>query len=171
MTIIDLLAGTMLLFLASPLISMRKKEVHFERMRNETMMIGNILAEKQEIISRRFNLSGTPDRIMGTQDSVVPMMFRDIQSTEGPKISHMIQMGTYFIILPEIYPGMYVRYGVLNYADSKYMIHNTLMLKDLVLSRLDELSRTDSLPTRNHDDPERCKGCPYVSACRQRLIE
>ncbi|MCL4350561.1 MAG: hypothetical protein M1535_03835, partial [Candidatus Thermoplasmatota archaeon] len=80
MTIIDLLAGTMLLFLASPLISMRKKEVHFERMRNETMMIGNILAEKQEIISRRFNLSGTPDRIMGTQDSVVPMMFRDIQS-------------------------------------------------------------------------------------------
>ena len=172
MSALNLFYELRFLFFLIPLISLRRnREDVYTQMSDETLMMGNVLMERRTIYSQRFGISGTPDRIIGTIDSVIPMMFREMPASDGPKMSHMIQMGVYFLILPELYPGMYVRYGVLTYTDSKYRVANSLTLKNAVLSRLDEMSRTSGLPTRNHDDPARCMNCPYSSGCMQRLID
>ncbi len=172
MSILNILYEMRFLSFAIPMITLRRnKENVYSQMSDDTLMMGKILTERKTIYSMKFGVSGTPDRIIGTVDSVIPMMFREMQAPDGPRMSHMIQMGVFFLILPEIYPGMYVRYGVLTYTDSKYRIANSLTLKNEVLARLDEIFRTNGIPTRNHNDPARCMSCPYSGGCMQRLIE
>ncbi|MCL5665287.1 MAG: PD-(D/E)XK nuclease family protein [Candidatus Thermoplasmatota archaeon] len=122
--------------------------------------------------SHRFALTGKPDRVIRKKNKLIVYEFK---STRGnmPRTGHILQMGTYFIILEEMYPQYDVEYGILRYQDHTFRVENTQRLRDDVLEIADRIRATSEVPdfpVRNHNNPAKCLRCPFRESCSQSLI-
>lgn len=122
--------------------------------------------------SRRFALTGKPDRIIRRKNKLVVYEFKSTRGSK-PRTGHILQMGTYFIILEEMYPDYDVDYGILKYQDHTFRIENTTRLREDVLAIADQIrasSMVPDFPVRNHSNPAKCLRCPFRESCSQSLI-
>ncbi|MGP6206979.1 Dna2/Cas4 domain-containing protein [Cuniculiplasma sp. SKW3] len=135
-----------------------------------TMIYGDLLQEGKVLVSRKHLLSGKPDKIVRHGNIIIPFEYKSGIAQEEPKHTHVLQMGVYFIILSDLYSDYEIGYGILQYSNKRFQIENTPELRDEVLSKAEVIRRTMGVPVRNHNRPGRCRNCPYLEICRQRLI-
>jgi CRISPR-associated exonuclease Cas4 len=134
------------------------------------MIYGDLLQEGKVLVSRKHFLSGKPDKIVRHGNMIIPFEYKSGVAQDSPKHTHVLQMGVYFIILTDLYNDYNISYGILQYSNKRFQIENTQELRDEVLSKAEIIRRTVGVPVRNHDRPGRCRNCPYLEICRQRLI-
>ncbi|MCL4345031.1 MAG: Dna2/Cas4 domain-containing protein [Candidatus Thermoplasmatota archaeon] len=135
-----------------------------------TMIYGDLIQEGKVLVTRKHNLSGKPDKIVRHGNLIIPFEYKSGTAQDVPRHTHVLQMGVYFIILGDLYPDYSIDYGILQYSNKRFEIQNTQELRDEVLAKAEVLRRTVGIPVRNHDRPGRCRNCPYLEICRQRLI-
>lgn len=122
--------------------------------------------------SHRYGLTGKPDKVIKKRNRLIIYEYKST-SADKPRKGHLLQMGVYFIILEEMYPGSIVDYGILKYRDHSYRVENTQKLKEDVLIVADNMRKIASVsgyPVRNHNNPGRCFKCPFKTGCSQSLI-
>ena len=130
---------------------------------------GDMLTKGKVLKSDRYRLSGKPDMITKKGRLIIPYEYKSGVASE-PKTGHLLQMGTYFLILGDLYPNSVIKYGILKYSDSTFRIENTQALRNRVLSLADEIRKNSGIPTRNHESRGRCFRCPYKEICSQNLF-
>lgn len=130
----------------------------------------DLRAQGRILRSDRYGLTGKPDRIMQTQEGVVPYEYKTTDS-ETPREGHMLQMAAYFLILEENYPGTPVSYGVLKYRNTAFRIENSPELRNELFNVMDQIRGSPGIPDRNHGSPRRCVYCSFRDICPQKLIK
>ncbi len=130
---------------------------------------GDLVSEGKILRSQKYALSGKPDRVINDINNIIPYEFKSGRAGLRPWEPHRIQMGVYFIILREMYPEKNIPFGVIKYANTNFRIENTKELRDLVIRRAEILRRTLSVPSRSHDNPNKCVACKYHDICKERL--
>ncbi|MHB1440211.1 MAG: CRISPR-associated protein Cas4 [Cuniculiplasma sp.] len=150
------------------LIRARKRMDYYEMPRGRHVY-GDMLSEGKILVSKKYRLSGKPDRVIENRDMIIPYEFKSSDIGEKPWEPHIIQMGVYFIILQEAYPEKRIEYGIIKYRNRSFYVDNTQELRDRIIVKSQILRRVKGIPNRNHDSPGRCEGCKYRSICRERL--
>lgn len=131
---------------------------------------GDLRSEGKILHSARYGLSGKPDKVIQRGRQMIPYEYKSTNSN-SPRPGHMLQMGAYFLILEEMYPGASIKYGVLKYRDYAFRIENSPQLQEKVTSTIREMRRIEGMPERKHDNPRRCISCSFRETCSQRLIK
>ena len=146
-----------------------RKTVDYYEIPKGRFVYGDMRSEGKILVSKKYALSGKPDRVIENSGQIVPYEYKSSNIGDQPWEPHIIQMGVYFIILQEMYPEHMIQYGVVKYRNRSFYIKNSPELKERVLTRAQLIRRIKGVPNRNHDNPETCSGCKYRSVCRERL--
>ena len=146
-----------------------KRRMDYYEMPKERFVYGDMKSEGKILVSKRYGLSGKPDRVIENSGQIIPYEYKSSNIGDQPWEPHIIQMGVYFIILQELYPEHMIQYGVIKYRNRSFYVNNSNELKDRVLTRAQLIRRMRGVPNRNHDNPGRCLNCKYRSICRERL--
>jgi RecB family exonuclease len=147
-----------------------RRRVQTYRVPKGQVVYGDMLSQAQVLTSKKYHLSGKPDKVIESKGSVIPYEFKSGTAGMSPWEPHRIQMGVYFIILQELYPDRDVSYGIIKYRNESFYVENTPELREIVLKRADTIRRTRGLTYRNHDNPNKCAACKYREICKERLI-
>ncbi|MCL4314586.1 MAG: hypothetical protein M1454_02520 [Candidatus Thermoplasmatota archaeon] len=134
------------------------------------MLYADLESREQILVSRRYGITGRPDMVVRRGRSVIPYVYRRTDS-DTPRKNHVVEMGAYFIILEEEFPGFVVPYGILRYGGRSFRVENNGRLKARALYIVNRIRNDYGEPERNHSDKERCMRCPFSSACYQTLIK
>ncbi|GEM_PF-1062847 len=122
--------------------------------------------------STRYGLSGKPDRVIRRGGRLIVYEYKS-GNAPTPRDGHVLQLGTYFIILQDLYPELTVSYGIINYRNQAFRIDNTRMLRERVIrvsENIREISSSGLVPLRNHGSVAKCLRCPFNDICSQSLI-
>jgi CRISPR-associated exonuclease Cas4 len=133
-------------------------------------LYGDMLTKGAVLRSEKYRLSGKPDMVTRKGREIIPYEYKS-GNADTPRSGHMLQMGAYFLILEDLYPGSRIPYGILKYRNSTFRIENTSRLKSRVLLAAGEIRAVSGIPARNHDSRVRCFRCPYKEVCSQNLTK
>ena len=131
---------------------------------------GDLQSEGKVLTSRRYGLTGKPDKVIRRGDEIIPYEFKSTEA-DSPRTGHLLQMGVYFLILEDNSAGAIIRKGVLKYRTRAFEVRNTPELRERVLRTAQLMRATRGIPRRNHDNPGKCFRCSFKDACSQRLIK
>ncbi len=131
---------------------------------------GDLQSEGKTLISRRYGLTGKPDRVIRKGDELIPYEFKSTEA-DSPRTGHLLQMGVYFLILEDNYAGAVIKKGVLKYRTRAFEVRNTPELRERVLRTAQLMRSMRGVPRRNHDNPGKCFKCSFKEVCSQRLIK
>ena len=134
-----------------------------------TQIYGDLLSEGRTLKSARYALTGKPDKVVMNGRQVIPYEFKSA-SVDRPREGHMLQMGTYFLILEEIYPDKAIPYGIIKYGNNAFRIDNTSRIKAATLEIAQQIRGNYGIPTRNHSNSGKCYKCGFRDGCLQSLI-
>lgn len=157
-----LLASFLLIWLA-----LRRRR--FDSIPSGSMVYGDLYSRGSVLRSRTYKLTGKPDMVIRKGRSLIPYEYKHSDTT-APREGHLLQMGTYFLILEDLNPGFSIPYGVLKYDNNAFRVKNNADLRGKVLYRSDLIRSTVSVPARNHNNPRKCISCPFKTSCDQSLI-
>lgn len=134
--------------------------------------MGVELAESETIYSPQLGLAGKPDYVIQDDDgSFVPVEIKSSDAPPEPYDGHVLQLAAYCLLVEEAY-GVRPSYGILQYRDGAFTVDFTYELEADLLELLDEM-RQNALADevfRDHEDPDRCGNCGFVSYCDHRLV-
>jgi CRISPR-associated exonuclease Cas4 len=128
----------------------------------ETVALDDVM-----LYSERLQLAGRPDRIVREGKQLIP---EEWKSSKRVHDSHKLQLGTYFILIEELYevrpPHGFVVLG----DDSRVRVENTEALRSEVLriaAKIRELRRSigEEVPVRQ--PVWKCRACGQRGNCRQ----
>ncbi len=131
---------------------------------------GQWQATEHPLRSRRYGLVGRPDYLVrirqGRKTFIVPVEVKSRTRPARPYDSHILQLATYCLLVEdnfEVAPP----YGLLRYADATLHIPYTDKLRRRVLDTAAAIRQARRAPDtrRSHNQPARCAGCSYRSAC------
>ena len=118
------------------------------------------------LYSARLNLVGRPDRIVRSGGRYIP---EEWKSSRRVSRGHELQLGTYFLLIEEVY-GVRPPYGVVVLGDgSRVRVRNTRALRAEVLAiaaRIREQRARLSLPVRVNQPAAKCRQCGQRANCR-----
>ncbi len=121
-------------------------------------------------ISKKYGLRGRPDYVLLAGEDHIPVEVKTGRDPRGPLFSHILQTGTYCLLLEEEY-GKPPPFGLLKYENSQHEIDYTPDLKKLVLSKL--LDMREIMVTknvhRNHNRKGKCVHCSRRDKCPEKL--
>ncbi len=127
--------------------------------------------ESSEVLeSAKYGLRGRPDHIIEKDGYYIPVELKTGRTPRGPLFSHIVQLGTYGLIIEDI-TGKRPPYGILKYPEKSFEIEFTDELRDIVLKKRDELLRDleRGEAHRNHHRPGKCRACSRRKICPERL--
>jgi CRISPR-associated exonuclease Cas4 len=123
------------------------------------------------LFSYRYRIAGKPDYIVENNNQYIPVEVKT-GSHSLPQKNHVLQLAAYCQLVEETYKS-FVPYGVLVYNKSKqYKIpFNPNLRFELEHSIKDMryILQTE-LPTRNHNDQNKCRNCSMRSYCEMKII-
>lgn len=125
---------------------------------------------EKPLFSSALNLAGKPDYLVRQGDTVLPVEVKTGRTPSSPPDSHLYQLAAYCRLVEETY-GQRPPYGILHYPRRTLAIDYTPELEaslEAVLEEIRSWQGKRSVP-RSHDQPARCAGCGYRSACPERL--
>ncbi len=120
--------------------------------------------------SRRHGIVGKPDYLVEIDEQgrklTIPVEVKSRRKPATPYEGHILQLGAYCLLVEE-YARVRPPYGLLRYADATIQIPFTDALRWQVLETADAIRRARSASdmSRDHQDPSRCRGCGYRTAC------
>lgn len=122
------------------------------------------------LVSEAHGLSGRPDYVLEDDGSLIPVEVKSGRRPRGPLFSHILQLAAYCLLVEEVY-GKRPPYGLLKYGDIVHEIEYTDDLKQLLLSKLEEMRKVaaNGEAHRNHNRPGKCANCSRRHACPERL--
>ena len=125
---------------------------------------------EKPLFSHRHRLTGRPDYLVRTGQSLIPVEVKSRTAPAQPYRSHVLQLAAYCLLVEE-QEGRTPPYGILKYRDRAFEIDYTPALRRELLTTLDRIRRDRYARRvdRSHDDPGRCRGCGYRQRCNQRL--
>lgn len=124
----------------------------------------------EPLISRRYGLVGRPDYLVRVEQkgrqAVIPVEVKSRRMPKQPLDSHILQLGAYCLLVEDHYK-MRPTHGLIRYSDSTVSVPFTQDLQTKVLATADAIRRVRTAPNvrRQHNDPARCRRCPYRQAC------
>ncbi|QLH75320.1 MAG: CRISPR-associated protein Cas4 [Methanomassiliicoccales archaeon] len=119
--------------------------------------------------SDKYGLTGRPDYILEENGELVPVEMKSGRRPKGPLFSHIVQLAAYCLILTD--QGKKVSRGILKYGEHEVEIDFDDGLKEIVVSKLDEMRMVASSGEahRNHNRPGKCNSCSRREDCPERL--
>jgi len=122
------------------------------------------------LFSANYSLVGRPDYLVNQGGWIIPIEVKSSGAPVTPYPSHLYQLAAYGLLVKEHF-GRMPPYGILKYRDRAVEIPFTESLLDEVTAELEEIQAdaTAAAVNRSHDDPKRCRGCGFRTACDQRL--
>ena len=120
--------------------------------------------------SRRYGIVGKPDYLVDIAEQgrklTIPVEVKSRRRPAVPYQGHVLQLGAYCLLVEE-HSSARPPYGLLRYADATIQIPFTDALRWQVLETADAIRRARSTSdiSRDHEDPSRCRGCGYRTAC------
>ena len=125
---------------------------------------------ERPLFSNEHRLTGRPDYLVRTRDSVIPVEVKSGAAPARPYESHVLQLAAYCLLVEEV-EARTVPHGIIKYDDRAFEIDNTPALRDRLLDTLDAIRAGLQSPDlqRNHRDARRCAACGYREGCEQRL--
>jgi CRISPR-associated exonuclease Cas4 len=144
----------------------KRKEMHLS---GNVLYVGN--DEAPIYRSERYGLSGKPDYVLQEGEELVPVEMKSGRTPKGPLFSHIVQVAAYCLLL-EDYTGKRVTRGVLKYTEAEYDVDFDENLRQLVLTKIDEMHHTleEGEAHRNHNRPGKCQSCSRREGCPERLV-
>jgi len=122
------------------------------------------------MVDEALGLSGRPDLVLEERGVQIPVEIKSGKAPATPHLSHTLQLAAYCRLI-EVTCGRRPSHGILHYVDRTYSLPYTRPLEREMLRMIGRLqAQVGRLPARSHDEPARCAGCGYVSACDQRLV-
>ncbi|MCJ2669876.1 MAG: PD-(D/E)XK nuclease family protein [Candidatus Thermoplasmatota archaeon] len=120
--------------------------------------------------SKEYGLRGRPDYVVLEEHFHIPVEIKTGRTPRGPLFSHILQTAAYCVLLEEEY-GDPPPYGILKYGEIEHEIDYTPDLKQLVLSKLEEMrkARRTGVAHRNHARRMKCVHCSRRSVCPEKL--
>ncbi len=121
-------------------------------------------------VSKKYGLRGRPDYVLLSGEDHIPVEVKTGRNPRGPLFSHILQTGTYCLLLEEEY-GKPPPFGLLKYENSQHEIDYTSDMKKLVLNKLlemRELMVTKNVH-RNHNRKGKCINCSRRDKCPEKL--
>ena len=143
--------------------------------RREQMIEGKILyvdsGDAPLLKSEKYGLSGRPDYVIEVGGELVPVEIKTGRKPRGPLFSHILQVAAYGLLVEDVM-GKPVSHGILRYGDEEHEIGLDQDLRNLVLSKLEEMRKKESTGKvhRNHNRPGKCRSCSRRRLCPERLV-
>ncbi len=121
-------------------------------------------------VSERFGLSGRPDFVLMVENEHIPVEVKTGRVPKGPLFSHILQVAAYCVLIEEDF-GVPPSHGIIKYGQTENEIEYDSALRDMVLSKLDEMREIKKTGNahRNHNKPGKCRNCSRRAACPERL--
>lgn len=120
--------------------------------------------------SEKYELSGRPDYIVRRGEEYLPVEVKTGRTPDAPHDSHLMQLGTYCLLVEEVY-GRRPSRGYLQYPDRTFEVAFTPEFRDKVLEttlRM-RLAQMTGVIHRNHERVGKCRGCSRRALCPERL--
>ncbi len=142
--------------------------------RREQMIEGEIryvdTGEAPLLRSEKYGLTGRPDYVIEANGELIPVEIKTGRKPRGPLFSHVLQVAAYGLIVEDVM-GKPVSHGVLRYGDEEHEIELDQDLRNLVLSKLEEMRKKELTGKvhRNHNRPGKCRSCSRRDLCPERL--
>lgn len=125
---------------------------------------------ERPLFSRRHRLTGRPDYLVQSRQSVIPVEVKSGAAPEQPYQAHVLQLAAYCLLVEE-QEGRSPPFGIIKYDDEAFEVDYTPALRAELLDILNgirnDLGARDV--RRSHDEPARCRGCGYRDRCEQRM--
>ena len=120
--------------------------------------------------SAKYGLNGRPDYILELNGELVPVEIKTGRRPKGPLFSHIIQVAAYCLLVSDVM-ARNVSHGLLRYGDEEHEVEFNEDLRDLVISKLDEMRerKRSGNVHRNHNRPGKCRSCSRREVCPERL--
>lgn len=127
-------------------------------------------ARPKLFISKECGLSGRPDYVIVVGEEHIPVEVKTGRTPRGPLFSHIMQVAAYSLLMEKEY-GRAPPHGIVRYPGMEHEIDYDESLKNLVISKLDEMRTLLASKNvhRNHNKPGKCKSCSRRSICDERL--
>jgi CRISPR-associated exonuclease Cas4 len=138
--------------------------------RGDVIYADHDLARTELFVSQKYNLSGRPDYVIMIEGDKIPVDIKTGRTPRGPLFSHILQVGTYCILLEEKY-GKAPPYGILKYGENLHEIDYNDELKGLVLEKVNRMRQAlkTSDVHRNHSRVGKCRTCSKKDLCPEKL--
>lgn len=132
--------------------------------------VGRWKRPEKPLYDAQAGLTGRPDYLVEQGGALIPVEVKSGWAPAEPRNSHLFQLAAYCLLV-ERTSGRRPPYGILHYRNRTFAIDYTPALEAELLDLLDEmrgqLQRGEA--RRSHEEPARCAGCGYRSACDQQL--
>ena len=155
--------------LRSSRIAARLREVH--GIKEGTIEYVDALEDGSKmLVSGKYGLRGRPDYILKSEENLVPVEVKTGRVPRGPLFSHILQLAVYCLLIEDKYDST-PSYGIIRYGDVQHKVDYTEELKDILLSKLDDMKKVieSGEAHRNHNRPSKCKWCSRRKMCPERL--
>jgi CRISPR-associated exonuclease Cas4 len=122
------------------------------------------------LYSEKYGLRGKPDYVIKRGNYLIPVEVKTGRVPRGPLFSHILQLAAYCLLIEEE-NDLAPPYGIIRYSNVQHEIDYTEDLKTILTSKLEEMKniiRTGEAH-RNHNRPNKCKGCSRRSMCPEKL--
>lgn len=147
--------------------------------------------ENKPLTSERYMIRGKPDYIIKKDNIYIPVELKTGRVPKGPLFSHILQVGTYCLLLEDKY-GIAPPYGILEYQGKKqieeenenvldkeintkvqHKIEYSAELKKTILDTIEriQIAYEKNEAHRNHNRIGRCRHCSRGEGCPERLKE
>jgi CRISPR-associated exonuclease Cas4 len=127
---------------------------------------------QENIRSARYGLSGRPDRVVRTDQGIVPVEIKSGACPRvGPYEAHLAQLGVYCLLLEEHFQTT-VKEGTVQYSDRGVTIPFDDRMRTWVLNVICEVREAkgeNAKPRRSHNQRSKCGGCGFRESCPDAL--
>ncbi|MCX8174294.1 MAG: Dna2/Cas4 domain-containing protein [Thermoplasmata archaeon] len=128
--------------------------------------------QNSPMVTRDGKLSGTPDLILKSGETLIPVEIKTGRVPRGPHFSHIMQLIAYCYIIEDL-RGKPPPYGILRYGSTDFEIEYTPELKNLLERKMEEMRQALSGEMevhRNHSRAGKCRNCSRRKICPERLV-
>lgn len=136
----------------------------------ELAQFGEVVQGNME--SRRYGISGRPDRIIRNARGLVPVDVKHMAAPRsGPYNSHLAQIAVYCLLIEDHYQCQ-VNEGVLKYDDRTVLIPFDARMRNWIIELIQEVQlakKRGHFVRRNHSHRPRCVNCGFRGYCRESL--
>ncbi len=170
LSLVWLIAASYFLYRSLKHVHGAMKKRHLRKVKEQIAYVDTDDKKPKLFISKKLGLSGRPDYVLLIDDGHIPVEVKTGRTPRGPLFSHIMQTAAYCILIDEEY-GEAPPYGILRYETAEHEIEYDDSLKDLVITKLEEMRNIfiSKEVHRNHNKPGKCRNCSRRAICQERL--